>query len=105
MSAAVYLCGTPREACTGSHSKDTNANLKISKWHSSPRDAKRCYVRYMKSLGWSLSGGNLLVKEGETSIVLTRESRYGMRLRKGKTILKGKGTSRYMIDRRKGPFI
>lgn len=87
-SKYVVLCGVPNEHCSGSKLV-TDHNGFPSKCHTSHSQAYKCYVKYLiKVLGYrrSDSARTFLPPVGsdEYARVLTKQSRFGGRLRLGK---------------------
>ena len=80
-----WVCQTPNEYCNGSSSVLAPAlgNLRS---HSSPEEAFKCYMGYLKSVrGYKQIGSRELAPpDGGPIEVLTKPSRYGARLRPGK---------------------
>lgn len=95
----MTLCGVPKDECTGTLLKEGNANLGSKKAHRTAKDARRCWIKWKQRQGY-VREGNLLIKEGEPALMMTREMKFGLRLRKGKSGLKGQKASRYMLDRK-----
>jgi hypothetical protein len=64
-AAVRYTCATPREECTG----NTNGKMGAGnqKFHASPREAARCFVKYLMNTGWVRDSlmKNIFRKEGE----------------------------------------
>lgn len=82
-----FLCPTPKQQCTG---KVGNYSASLDKQgikkHGSPKEAMDCYVRYLtQTLGYErLSSREFRPPDGGPILVLTKESRFGARLRSGK---------------------
>ncbi len=92
----AYLCGVPRESCQGGL-KQVNAFLRamVFRVHSSPESAFACHKRYLVSRGFVPVGNRELLNPETGAIrVMTKKSRFGGRLRRGKS--GEKGTARVM---------
>ena len=98
MSMNKYLCPTPREFCTGKLSSMNNFfnHTKNAKLHGTPQAAFECYVRFLELNGYERVGHREFRRPGEPILVLTRQSRFGARVRLGK-----EGT-RYMVLKHNG---
>lgn len=122
---AKYLCPTPPQYCSGAGLGQASFSIRhIEKAHSSSAEAFRCYARYLVRVlgcerlgprefrhprgkcnvcGWT--GDESLDKCPECGMfvgaveVLTKQSRFGHRLRKGKGGEKG---TRAMPNKRTG---
>ena len=86
----VYLCGVPDADCTGSKiMTDQQLPTKTPKAHNDPSEAFRCYCKYLKTQGYVQIGSREFLSPEDsphkgTVLVLTKQSRFGGRLRKGK---------------------
>jgi len=84
----AYLCPTPKNCCTG---KVGNYSASLDKQgikkHGSPHEAMACYVRYLtQTLGYErLSSREFRPPDGGPIVVLSKVSRFGARLRSGKS--------------------
>ncbi len=80
---AVY-CLTPKGHCIGSMRKVADGlGLRLS--HGSHEDAFRCYRRYLLGQGYTQLGPReFAAPDNGPIMVLTKRSRFGARLRKGK---------------------
>jgi hypothetical protein len=81
-----FLCGTPEKKCLGSRIF-SNAGLgKSTVAHTSSVDAFRCHKRYLiNELGYEAIGSReLRSPDGSGILVLSKQSKFGMPLRKGK---------------------
>lgn len=100
------LCGTPEKFCTGSGtgvSKGISGGsaIKRHKLHSSGDDAFRCYKQFLINQRGCVEVGSREFRLPEGGVlVLTKKSRFGGRLRSGKTGVSGTGASRYMPRRK-----
>lgn len=88
----TYVCGSPRELCTGAPTEVSNG-LKLShvgRSHNSPEAAFQCYRASLVARGGVLNdsrGVSMPVapdSSERTVHVLTKPSRFGARLRPGK---------------------
>lgn len=93
-----FTCGVPRDACSGTPTP-MSAGLRQTearKAHSSPEEAFRCMRRHLLASEYTQIGGRDFKPPGDGEvIVLTKQSRYGGRLRAGKE------STRHMPDKRK----
>lgn len=81
-----YLCGVPDIYCRGSR-LTSDVQVQHTKVHGSRVEAFNCMARYLiNQLGYSRIGPREFFKEGEPVRVLTKKSRYGGELRKGKEV-------------------
>lgn len=84
----VYLCGVPKEHCSGS-SAPFNAMLKggVGRAHSSSEAAFSCHKNWLVNvLGYTVKGDSrtLHPPDGGPARVLTKASRFGAKMRNGK---------------------
>lgn len=83
----VYLCGTPKEHCSGALTT-CNAGMRgasVTKSHLGPDDAFRCHGKYLVKIGFiQLSPREFKAPDGSGIRVLTKPSRFGAKLRNGK---------------------
>lgn len=71
---------------------------KSLKIHSTPQEAFKCYSQHLERTGHEkISSREFRLPEGGI-LVLTKPSRYGGKLRKGKNDLKGSSGARFMPD-------
>lgn len=86
MSRTVVLCGVPEEHCTAGYADVSSGLRKHIKAHANPEDAFRCMRHYLvKVLGYTQIGAReFRPPDGSPITVLTKRSRYGGRLRRGK---------------------
>lgn len=86
---AVFLCGSPREHCTGSVAT-VNAGMRgtnAMRCHSSPEGAFQCHKNYLITvLHYTPCDDqrSLRPPDGGPVRVLTKPSRFGAKLRNGK---------------------
>lgn len=82
--AQRFLCGTPEGHCTGV--RTTTPQPAGAKTHSSRKEAKSCYIRYLKMQGYHQSPTNASVfhKDGSPALVLARDKQFGSLYRAGK---------------------
>jgi hypothetical protein len=81
-----HLCGVPSEHCGGSLGQ-LSAGFKAKGYrvHNSPTEAFRCMGRYLVKIGYEkLSSREFRAPDGSGIRVLTKQSRYGGKLRPGK---------------------
>jgi len=82
----VYLCGTPKENCSGGLAQLSNG-LKGRGLcgHPSPSEAFKCHRNYLVKTGWEqLSSREFRPKDGGPIRILTKQSRFGAKMRPGK---------------------
>lgn len=91
----VHACGTPREHCSGAITT-VNAGMRGStaiKAHMESQQAFACHKNWLVSVLGYLStddartlkpGPNTPPERGDECVVLTKQSRFGARLRNGK---------------------
>jgi hypothetical protein len=89
-----FLCGVPERECQGSHTQLPVKWPGSRKSHASRKEAKKCYTRYMQGQGYEKVHGGLQKDDGPV-IVLSKESKFGGRLRLGKE-------KRFMPDKGSG---
>ena len=79
------ICGVPAHHCTGG-TLQTDQQLGTTKVHSSHEEAFRCYSRYLTRVkGYKRIGPREFAPpDGGPVLVLTKKSRFGAHLRKGK---------------------
>lgn len=83
-----YLCGTPSKNCVAGTVIANNGLNKACKAHSSREDAFRCYVRYLRSIGYTQlenDGRAFRPSDGGPVLVLNKKSKFGAELRPGKS--------------------
>lgn len=92
----VIVCNTPKEYCTGS-SYITDQHIH-PKAHGSRAEAFRCHARYLKKVeGYTQIGSReFRPNDGGPVLVMSKKSRYGSRLRRGKGESGRVEASRYM---------
>lgn len=98
-----YLCQTPQDQCGGSHRAMNHGLENIKKRaHGSPSEAFRCHRRYLLAQGFTQVGGRDFSPPGNEGpvLVLTKKSRYGGKLRPGKT---GQGEGSGVPAKRSNP--
>ena len=94
-----YTCGVPKEYCNGSVAPMFSSGIRknLYKAHSSPQEAFNCHARYLvKVLGYERVGSREFVKGDEPVRVLTKKSKFGGRLRGGKS---GQGATAHRATR------
>lgn len=84
----VYACGVEKDFCSGTLAK-TNHGLGVPsntiRAHASPEEAFRCARKALIAQGWEqLSSREYRPAGGGAIRVLTKQSRFGGRLRNGK---------------------
>jgi hypothetical protein len=99
------LCGTPNRDCTGG--RYVTDQLLPSKAHGNRDEAFRCKVRYLKLQGYEQIGPReFRPPNGGPIEVLTKRSRFGARLRQGKTSEGGTiSSARFQPERGAGTII
>ena len=81
----MFMCGTPKEHCIGSMCKTNHGLQDAVRAHGSPEAAFGCMKHYLLSQGYTTSGSRgFSAPNGGPTLVLTKKSRYGGRLRNGK---------------------
>lgn len=80
----AFVCGTPEKECTGTMTGKVSKGMRATKVHDSPEAAYRCHANWLKRQGYTEYPNREFGKPGEYRIVLTKKSRFGARLRKGK---------------------
>jgi hypothetical protein len=100
MGTVRYTCGVPKEHCTGGTIR-VSAGMKSAiraesiNCHASPQEAFRCHARYLvEVLGYTRVGNREFAPpDGGPIRVLTKKSRFGGELRKGKSVEGAAGVS------------
>lgn len=84
--AHKWLCGTPKEYCSGgSFVMADSVNRTTTQAHNSPSEAFDCYKHYLLRTGHEMIGPReFRPPDGGPILVLTKKSRFGARLREGK---------------------
>ena len=102
MSANKFLCPTPREECTGKTVSMNNffCQSKNAKVHASPQAAFTCYCHYLDKTGHErLSVREYRRPNGGGILLLTKQSRFGTKVRLGKE------GNRYMVLKHSGCIV
>lgn len=80
-------CGTPKEYCSGGVTT-VNAGMRggnVMKAHLDPTQAFKCHAKYLVKVGYiQLSPREFRAPDGSGIKVLTKQSRFGAKLRNGK---------------------
>jgi len=86
-----YLCGVPREHCRGALvTAPHKAGMKV---HGSSTEAFNCMTKYLLKQGYTRVGGReFRPPNGGPIRVLTKKSRFGGALRRGKNLAGTQGT-------------
>lgn len=94
------LCGTPELECSaGLVGASHGLHLSI-KAHSTRDEAFKCYTRWLKKTGYVQIGPREFTSPVDgTCLVLTKRSKFGGYLRRGKSAEGAKGKSRVMPER------
>lgn len=82
-----FTCGVPSGHCAGSKPPMLSFGIgtKVSKVHVTPEDAFRCYTRWLiREEGYTRVGPREFSKDGGPILMITKKSRFGGVLRKGK---------------------
>lgn len=81
----VYMCGVPRDKCTGGQ-ENLNAGLQgPRKVHPTSEAAFNCHKNFLISQGYTQVGSrDFSPPDGGPVRVLTKKSKFGARLRNGK---------------------
>lgn len=86
------LCGVPADSCSGANT-DVNARMESKgggrKLHSSHEEAFKCHARFLVAQGYAQVGSREFQLEDGPILVLTKKSRFGGRMRPGKSGEKG----------------
>lgn len=78
------LCSTPNDYCSGGRLQ-TDMRSQKKKCHNTHDEAYRCYVKYLISQGYTqYPNREFAPPGGGPRLVLTKRSRYGMHMRRGK---------------------
>ena len=100
-----HLCGVPSNQCVGGN-YPVNKGFHINKVHNSPEEAFKCHARYLMSQGYTQIGSReFRPSDGGPIQVLTKKSRFGAAVRRGKGGEKGEKTKRATFDRGGGTII
>ena len=106
MSKLVYRCGVPEQHCKAATMQSTAGMKHSVKVHSSTEEAFKCYAKYLiEVLGYTRVGKReFAAPDGGPIRVLTKPSKFGGAMRKGKG---GEGQTgrRVMPKRRHGGVI
>lgn len=107
MSVNVYTCGVPAHQCTGSESKvSKDVHKYIHKVHGTSEAAFRCHVKWMQSQGYVMTSSRTLKHaDGGPTIMLTKKSRFGGIMRKGKRPEGQRRATRWMPAKRGGGLV
>lgn len=83
---ARYLCGVPKENCSGSVANLSNSfKNKGYRIHNSSGEAMKCMQRHLITLGYTKLGPREFQPPGGGPIrVLTKQIRFGAKMRPGK---------------------
>jgi len=83
--AYVVLCGTPDNECSGGNMRTSNSYRGLRKAHGSHTEAFNCYKKYLLKQGYEQIGSReFRPPDGGPIRVLTKKSRFGGKMRKGK---------------------
>lgn len=93
-----YMCGVPKNHCSGSNSFVSSGLGKNQKLHQTSPDAFKCYARYLVNIeGFTRVASREFSKPGEPHLIINKQSKFGYELRAGKSGKKGASTnSRFM---------
>jgi hypothetical protein len=82
----VFLCGSPREFCSGGLAQLSNGlKGRGLTGHSSPSEAFKCHAKYLIKIGYTqLSSREFRPPDGGPIRILTKQSRFGAKMRPGK---------------------
>lgn len=100
MSIVKIMCGVPEAQCRGALTKIGGKITGSKKTHSSRREARKCYIDFLKKQGYHQVGDNpshYQLADGPIQVI-TREGHFGGAVRKGKE-------GRWMADRTSGIVI
>ena len=80
-----YICGVPQKECSGLFFRTSKGlEARVTRVHNSSVEAFKCHAQYLKKTGHVQIGSReFLCPEGGIQ-VLTKQSRFGGRLRQGK---------------------
>lgn len=92
------MCGVPYADCCGSTSMmPKSISQGGKKVHNTTQEAYRCMRRYLIKQGYEEIGRGEFRKPGEPVKLLSKQSKFGTPLRKGKSPQDGKGGNRYTL--------
>ena len=81
----AYLCGTPKDHCSGTQGNVNAALGGTRKVHSSSENAFKCHKDYLIRIGYTVvDSRGLRAPDGSGIRVLTKPIRFGAKLRNGK---------------------
>lgn len=81
---AKFMCGVPKERCTGGMTEVEHTLGKAVKSHNTSREAFQCKRHDLLAQGYAQIGGREFFRAGEPVLVLAKPSGYGGKLRHGK---------------------
>lgn len=84
--AYKYLCGVPNDSCGGGTGKGLSASIRknVMKVHNTSSEAMACYKRYLLKSGYEQLSSRVFQRPGEPARFLTKQSRFGAKMRPGK---------------------
>lgn len=81
----AFMCGTPKDSCSGSKYNVSHGMGGGAKAHGSSEEAFRCHKRYLVSAGYKIVGSRELINPESGAIhIMTKRTRFGAKLRNGK---------------------
>lgn len=99
-----FLCGVPSDECTGG--KLITDQQLSKKAHSSREEARRCMSQYLIKHGFTRLDSRQYVNPENGAIrLMPKLSKFGGRLRRGKTEQKGTRAGRYQPRRGAGVVV
>src|SRR5688500_14464476 len=79
------LCGVPDNECSGGNFP-VNKGMHVKRTHESPQQAFKCHKRWLLKQGYEQIGSReFRPPDGSETLVLTKQSKFGGKVRKGKT--------------------
>ena len=103
----AYTCGVDEKRCSGSKMTASQGLRNFLKIHGSPEEAFKCKARdLVANEGYTQIGPReFSPKDGGPILVLTKKSKFGGILRRGKRGTETGSTNRVMPKKRGGGFI
>lgn len=80
-----FLCGCPKDKCTGGNSIVSSGLGKSMKVHITREDAFACYAKFLNSSGYTQIGAREFAAPNDGPVMLLRKKgKFGGKLRMGK---------------------
>lgn len=101
-----HICGTPKEFCSGSNFS-VGKGLLFHLVHQTAEEAFKCHASYLVTQKGHIQVGSREFKDPTDGYirVLTKKSRFGAPIRKGKTGQDGNGKRGMFVDSMKGTVL